>query len=171
MKTLAELKREAKAGKISGKMVVRFGSDEIPERLQGIRKIVDANTVGIKFQNSDGKTSELKIDAASLVEYAGDKLTIYHAGMRDLNEIEKAIMNEWKKISSTDEYKEQANIDALSDGSCTYYQEKRFFENSSCPYLFGMEMKQGKKRDYASGLIIDNTVKGNINLQYEIYHN
>lgn len=171
MKTLAELKREAKSGKISGKMVARFGSNEIPERLQGVRKIVDANTVGIKFQNSDGKISELRVEAASLIEYTGDKLTIYHAGMRDLNETEKTIMNDWKKISSTEEYKEQANIDALSDGSSTYYQEKRFFENSDCPYLFGMEMKQGKKRDYSSGLIIDNAVKGNIELQYEIYHN
>lgn len=91
--------------------------------------------------------------------------------MREQNEQEKSIMLQWNKISSTDEYKERANIDALSDGSSTYYQEKRFFENSVCPYLFGMEMKQGKKRDYSSGLIIDNAVKGNIELQYEIYHN
>lgn len=171
MKTLAELKRDAKSGKISGKMIMRFGSNEIPEKLQGMRKIVDANTVCIKFLNTDGKTSELRVEAASLVEYSGDRLTIYNAGKRDLNEIEKSIMKEWEKISSTKEYEEKANIDALTDGSSTYYKEKGFFEKSSCPYLFGMDMKQGKKRDLSSGLIIDNAIKGDIVLQYEIYHN
>lgn len=34
MKTLADLKRDAKSGKISGKMVNRFGSTEIPENFK-----------------------------------------------------------------------------------------------------------------------------------------
>lgn len=171
MKTLAELKRDAKSGKISGKMINRFGSTEIQERLQGIRKIVDANTVGITFLNSDGKKSVCEIKAASLIEYTDDKLTLYGAGKRELNDKEKLVMDTWNKIASTDEYKERSRIDLISDGSSTYYQEKRFFENCDFPYLFGSEMKQGKKRDYSSGLIIDNSVKGDIELQYEIYHN
>jgi hypothetical protein len=52
MKTLAELKRDAKAGKISAILVERFGKTgtDIPEMLRGKRKVIDANSVGIHFK-------------------------------------------------------------------------------------------------------------------------
>ena len=170
MKTLSDLKRDAKSGKISGEMIVRFGSKDIPEKLQGIRKIVDANTVGITFLNLDGKKSECTIKCASLVEYTDEFLTIYSPGIRELNEEEQKIINEWKSITETEAYKKQSNIDALSDGSTTFYQEKRFFESRGFDYLRGFDEQKGKKYDFNTQKIKDNAIKGEILLQYKIYN-
>ena len=170
MKTLADLKRDAKSGNYEGEMVVRYGSSDIPERLQGRRKLIDANSVGISFLNQDGKKSECRIDAASLVEYNRDTLTIYNPGLRDLTEEEQRIMDAWKRITETPEYQQRAAIDMLSDGSSTYWQQKSFFEKSSCPWLFGTDKIAGKKYDYRSGKVYDNKVKGDVILQYKIYN-
>ena len=59
--TLAELKREAKAGKIKFEMIERFGKtgEEIPEYCRGIREVARVNTVAIILVTADGKESEL----------------------------------------------------------------------------------------------------------------
>lgn len=145
--TLTQLKEDAKTGKIKAEMVVRCGGTDIPERLQGIKPLVDSNSVGIFFLNADGRKSEMQLKRAKLVEYADDTLTIFYPATRPLNEKEQAIMDGWNKIASTDEYKERSNIDALTDGSSTYYQEKAYFEKSECPYLFGFEESIGCKYD------------------------
>ena len=169
MKSLAELKREAKTGKLYGEMVYWFG-DVIPERLQGKRQIVDSNTVAIFFLTKDGRKSELRFDAASLVEYDGDTLTIYDAGLRELNADEQKIMNEWEAIASTEEYKHQAEIDAYTDGSSTFWQKKAFFENRDHAYMLGYETQRGKRYIYGEQKIRDNAIKGKMLMQYAISH-
>jgi len=168
MKTLAELKREAKTGKLSGELIYWHGN-EIPNRLKGKRKIIDANTVGVFFLNADGKKSELRVEAASLIDYDGEKLTTYRAGLREMNEEEKAVMAEWGKIEETEKYQKQLNYDLLTDCSITFWQKKRFFEEKGFQYLFGSEFSKGKKRDYNTGLIIDNKIKGEKELEYKIF--
>ena len=86
MKTLAELKREAKSGILEGKFIhhSQFGAN-LPKRLQGWRKLIDSNSVAIYFLTSDGKKSELRLDKASLVDYDGQTLTIFNAGYRSGN--------------------------------------------------------------------------------------
>lgn len=169
MKTLADLKRDAKSGKLYGEMIRRNGSTEIIERLRGKRKIVDSNSVGITFLNADGKKSELRIESASLVEYNGDTLIIYRPGKRELNDQEKAVMQKWQAIADTDKHQEQSRIDALSDGSQTYYQKKRFFTESGYEYLLGFDTKCGKKYEYSTQMVIDNRVKGDPDMVYKIY--
>ena len=168
MKTLAELKRDAKAGKIYAEMIERFGSAEIPEKLRGKRKVIDANSVGITFLNADGKKSELRIEAASLVEYTDKNIIIYNPGLRDLTLDEQAVFDRWEAEKERTNYKERVEIDALSDGSSTYWQEKAFFEREGYEYLFGTEKKQGKKFDYNTRKVWDNKVKGNVMLKYEL---
>lgn len=164
MKSYAELKREV--GSLEFRMVYRFGSN-IPERLQGWRKGIRSNSTGIYMRNSEGKESMLAIKSAQLVEYDGEKLIIYGAGLRDLTEQERRIMDEWQKISEEKEFKERAEYDALTDGSSTYWQEKFFFEKHDALYLMGQEQR-GCMYDYNTGKIRDNKVKGNIELQYEV---
>ena len=168
MKTLADLKRDAKSGRLFGEMVLRCGETEIPEKLQGKRQIVDSNSVGITFLNNNGKRSELRIEAASLVDYDGINLTVYRPGKRPLNEQEQAIMNKWQAIADTDSYKNQSRIDALSDGSQTYYQKKHFFTDCGYEYLLGFDWKAGKKYEFSTGLIIDNKIKGDPEMVYKI---
>jgi hypothetical protein len=170
MKTLAELKRDAKAGKISAILVERFGKTglDIPEMLRGKRKVIDANSVGITFLNADGKKSELRIEAASLVEYTDKNIIVYNPGLRDLTPDEQAFLQKWEEEKKKTDYERRSEIDALSDGSSTYWQQKFFFEKGGYDYLFGTEKKQGKKFDYKTGKVWDNKVKGDVILKYEL---
>jgi len=166
MKTLAELKRIAKANTHEAKMVYRFG-EEIPEKLSGWRWIVDSNSVSISLLNNDNKKSELRIDAAALIEYDGSSITLYNAGLRELNAEEKDAMDGWQKIADTEQYKQQAEIDALTDGSGTYWQERAYFEKSGYGYLFHSD-DAARHYDHNTGKIRDKQVKGDKIIQYEI---
>ena len=95
-------------------MILRCGSTDIPESLQGWRKITGCNSVAIFILRNDGKKSDLPLKKASLVEYDGQTLTTYAAGLRDLTEEEQRVMDGWKKISSTEEFKERAINDAYT---------------------------------------------------------
>lgn len=169
MKTMAELKRDAKAGKIPAVMVQRYEDtgDKIPERLRGGRKVVDANSVGITFLNSEGKKSECRIEAASLLEYTDTHITIYMPGLRDLTEEEQRFFDLWE--TKRDKRKEE--IDALSDGNCSYWQQKHFFEDAGYGYLLGFEKQKGMKYDFSTKKVFDNKVKGSIMLKYELCKN
>ena len=169
MKTLSDLKRDAKSGKLYGEMVVRCGTSDIPDRLKGKRQIIDANTVAIFFLNNEGKKSELRIDRASLLEYTEDALTIYNEGFRDLNSDEKAIMNEWKEIANTPENIKQYEIDALTDGSTMFYKKKSFFHNKGYLYLMGFDEEKGLKYDFNTQKIRDKNIKGTISMQYKLF--
>lgn len=169
MKTLADLKRDAKSGTLEGRFTYHsMWLEGLPERLQGWRKLVDCNSVAVFFLNKDGKKSELRIGKASLVEYDGETLTVYNAGYRDLNADEQRVLDEWAKIAGTDEYKERAHIDAQTDGSSTYYQKLRFFKNAGYEYLMGLEEQRGMKFDWNTGKVRDDKVKGSVCMRYEL---
>ena len=168
MKTLAELKREAKSGTLEGRMLIRGGSDNIPDRLKAWRRIVASNSVSIFFQMDDGNVSELSLPKASLVEYDGSKLTVYYAGFRDLTVDEQRVMDGWKEKSSTPEFQRQAEVDALTDGSSTYWAEVAYFSRAGYEYLRGTKEQRGMKYDFNRGQVRDARIKGAVCMQYEI---
>lgn len=165
-KTLAQLKRDANSGKLKAVMTYRFGAQEIPERLRGVRPIVRANSVGIFFRNADGRESELEIKTAALCEYTDEKLTIYQPGERPLNEQEQRVMNEWAKIENTEEYQKRHEVDILTDGSSTYWQKKAFFSERNMNYLLGFDFERGMKLNFNTGNVIDRSIKGEKWLEY-----
>lgn len=169
MKSVAELKRAAKTGLFSAELIEWFGNSEIPERLRGRRKIVDSNTKGIKLMNLDGSISELRIEAASLVEFDGDLMKVYMPGLRDPNPEEQAVLDGWKAITESPEYKRELEDDLYSDGSATYYREKAYYEQHRMLYLMGFDRQRGKLLDWNSGKISDYRVRGDLKLCYRIY--
>lgn len=169
MKTLADLKRDAKSGLYEGRMVIRCGSAaDIPERLQGWRKIQGANSKAIFFLRDDGKLSELRIEKSSLVEYDDYSLTTYRAGYRDLNDEEKKVMDDWKAYSGTPDFKAQAEADVYTDGSSTYWSEVAYFKKAGKEYLMGHEKQGGLKYDCRAGKVQDDKIKGELDMKYEI---
>lgn len=168
MKSLAELKREAKSGTLEGKMLVRCGSSDIPEQLKNWRRIITCNSVSIFFQTNNGNVSQLNLPRACLVEYDGSKLTVYYAGYRDLTAEEQRVMDGWKEKASTPEFQAQANVDALTDGSSTYWAKVSYFSKAGYEYLMGTKEKHGMVYDYNSGQIRDANIKGSVCMQYEI---
>lgn len=176
--TLAQLKKDAKANILTGELIVRCGekctAENLPERLQGKRKIVDSNSVAIFFLNSDGRKSEMRVSKASLVEYTGDMLTTYYPGYREPNVQEQKLLDEWKAITDTEEYQEQLQTDCYTDGSTCFYREKAFFSKNNADYLRGFDEQRGCKLDWnrrAKGhkdYIRDSSIRGEIEMQYRI---
>lgn len=159
---LADLKRDAASGKIKLELVERYGKtgEEIPERIRGIRTVSRINTVAIFLANDDGVESELRFVSAKLVEYDGKSLTIYERGERDLTEQEQKILADWQKIED-DYYQRNPHGDA-------YWKKKDYFKNCPCPWLAGYETVRGKYYNY-NGKVLDNQVRGNAILKYNVY--
>lgn len=161
-KTLADLKRDAKAGKIALDIIYRFG-EEIPEKMKGARQVIDANTAAIKLLNHNGEKSELRPEAAALVEYTPDTLTIYAAGIRDLTPEERAEMD--RANAERKRYQEE------NPYNNSYYHMRAFWNNSKYSYLSGAgEYKNGKllRRTKDGDKIQDRSIKGNIILKYRV---
>jgi hypothetical protein len=168
--TLAQLKRDAKAGTISAELQqAGMWKNGLPERLQGKRKLIGSNTVSIFFLNADGKKSECRLPTAALVEYSAEALTIYYPALRELNEREKAIMAEWQTVTDTAKYQEAMRYDIMTDCSNTYWQKKSFFEKRGAAYRLGTDWGNGCKFDYRTGKVFDKSIRGEIELQYKLY--
>lgn len=164
--TLTDLFREANAGQIIGfELIQRYGENVKERTIAPIHKIKSKVIVLLR----NGRESDLRFDYASLVEYDGNILKLYNAGLRELNEQENRVMNEWKNISSTEEYKKMAEIDVYTDSSNTYWKKKWFFEKSPCPYLFTSNGMNNKSYDYNTGKVRDPKVKGECILIYRVH--
>ena len=176
-KTLSELKRLAKEGRLYATMEIWCGEpvskENLPERLQGERQIINSNSVGIFFKTANGP-SELYIKNATLTEYTGDKLTIYYPGYREPNSQEQVVLDEWQKIADSEEYQHQMDIDLLSDGSSCYWKKESFFKDRDMEYLLGFDEKRGAKLDWnvknrgEKAFVRDATIRGAISMQYVI---
>lgn len=158
MKKLAQFKRDAASG-MSLELIERYGNKKLPERLQGVRKVIKTNTVGVTLQDQKGNYSQLVLDRASLVEYDGETLVIYDPGRRPVSEQEEKLLHEAEKI-----YKEYK--DTYAGG---FWQVKRFFKESPCPWMRGTEFVKGQKYEHNTGLVIDKHIKGEAILRYHVY--
>lgn len=160
--TLAELKRNAKQGNMVLELTERFGKtgDAIPEMMRGKRKVVGANSDGVNLLNHDGQVSKIHINSASLVEYDGETLMIYEAGIRDLNEEEQKILDESRKVQ--EDYYEQ------NPYGNAFWKLQEFFSRSTCPYMSGMEKKCGKRYLSHCSKVMDNAVRGPMILKYRV---
>lgn len=164
--SLAQLKRDAKEGKLYAKTIIANGSKDIPSKLKPIRQIVDSNSNSITFLCKDGKKSLLYLDYASLVDYTDDAITVYYPGERALNEKEQEIMDEWEEIA--EKHEKQYEIDVLTDGNTMFYMHKNFFTNKGYAYLLGYDTIKGKRYNRNTKMVIDNSIRGPIDMQYEI---
>ena len=118
--------------------------------------------------NASGKSTIM--DAITYVLTAGDtafNLAANDKGKRDLNELEQKVMNGWKQIANTPEFKKREEYDLISDGSSTYYQKKFYFDNSSCPYLF----TDTERLSYSieDNKVRDSKIKGKCILKYKVH--
>lgn len=168
MKTLTDLKKDAKSGGYEARMVVRCGDKNIPDRLSGWRRIVAANTKSIFFEATDGRISELPLTKATLTEYDGERLAIYDAGFRELDEEERLVMDKWSEYANNPQFKERQEADVLTDGSSTYWSEVAFFSKAGKEYLLGNKWQRGLKYDWNRKQVQDERIKGSLSMLYEI---
>jgi|GEM_PF-1737028 len=162
--TLADLKRDAKGGKIRLELVERFGKtgEDIPERLRGIREVAGVNTVAINLRNALGEESELRFGRASLIAYDGETLTVYNPGFRDVTSAERAVLDGAAKF--------KADYEREHPGWDSYYKVLGYYSSSSCPWMrpYGDE-KHGKRYDASQDKVLDKSVRGDVILRYRVH--
>ena len=164
MRTLADMKRDLKTGtKVILKSITMKVGDELKSSDIN-RTVLKVNTTDICFLKDDGKKSYLSIPKASLLEYDGKTIKIYRAGIRELTDEEKQIMDNKPKDDK------QFEIDMLSDGNVMYRREKRYYESIGKEYLFGNCKKDGKRLTHKDNkvMIEDDSIKGDISIIYEV---
>ncbi|MBE5919692.1 MAG: hypothetical protein E7272_07580 [Pseudobutyrivibrio ruminis] len=158
-----------------GKPVEELTKEELENfpRLLGWRKVENFKTEYVELRCADGQLSRMDIPRAALVEVDGNLLSIYNPGIRELNESEKKVWDEWMEIENSDEYQKQLEYDCLTDGSSTYWKKKHFFENKGYLYLMqgsqkGLRRVQGKPEAEGKILLYDENIRGELFLQYEM---
>ena len=161
--TLAQFKRDAQTGHMGLELLERYGKKESTRIICPVIKVQQR---GVCLKRND-RESYLAIPFASLIEYDGAYLKVYDKGKRDLNELEQKVMNGWKQIANTPEFKKREEYDLISDGSSTYYQKKFYFYNSSCPYLF----TDTERLSYSieDNKVRDSKIKGKCILKYKVH--
>ena len=151
--TYAELKRHADTGMMRLELMERYGEtdDNIPARLRGIRKVIRSRSFGLELRNADGNTSDLRIEAASLIDYDGATLTVYLPGERELTEDE---YKAWQYIHKAD-----------------YWTAKARQNSSKYPWVgVSSDTIKGKRLSYKDGkpVVVDNAIKGKAILRYRV---
>ena len=160
-KTIAELKRNANSGRMCLEMLKwhEAEGDQIPERLRGVRPVLRANTVALILKNNNGHESELRIPAASLMEYDGENLVVYDPGVRPLNDAEQKVLDRVAEI-----YKAHENT--YNGG---FWQVKAYVKDSPCPWMDGHETVKGKRYQPWNKTVRDSAIKGEVILKYRVY--
>lgn len=149
---------------------------KLPPVMRGWRRVGRIQTNKFTLVNDYGE-SWLDIPRKALVDcekvmdendYGYDVwvLRTYLAGYRDLNAEEKMIKRGWEKIMEDPRMQKLYEDDVYTDGSQTYYMEKRYFADHNAEYLMGFEQQKGMIFDFNNRLIRDENVKGDLELEY-----
>lgn len=161
--TLAEIKRKANSGNMFLELVERFGKrgTDIPERLQGLREVLGANSVGLILKCASGEETSLDIRSAKLVECDGKTLTVFEPAHRELTDEERNILNQWKNF-------EQDYYEKNPFGNGAWIYRKKFFKDKGYQYLDGYDVVQGKKYLQHEDKVYDTQVRGEAVLVYNV---
>jgi hypothetical protein len=160
MQTLADLKRRMIPG-VKLIIVSRFGQSVPQEMCE--RELVKVQTNSWCFKTAHKPAAWLDIPKASLLEITDNGFKIYGTGSRPLNAQEKALKDGYEAIRN----RKQEEIDMLSDGSTSYYQEKAYYREHNANYLMGHEKQRGMRYCFNTGLVQDDNIKGALELEYQ----
>ena len=164
MKTLTQLKKDAKSNNLYLTLIERFGSENFPENFKGERHVTNISSTRLELTNKKGAKSYLEFPPASLIEYTDETLTIFNPGLREPNEFEKNLLKDWKK--QIDE--KLIERDIATDGNTCFWRRKSFFQSHNAEYLMGHKFEKGLKYDFNSEKILDKKIKGSVLLKYKV---
>lgn len=162
MKTFADLKRDLVVGKT---LTMTYSSFEKNKLLNKPRKIIKVQTNGVYLETEGTKRgSFLAFPCASLTEYDGKTIKFYRVGKRPLTAQEKALID--NEPSRRLENKQLVKNDLLSDGSTTYYMDKKYYMENNANWRW--DYYKGLRLNFYEMNMYDNKIKGNLDLQYTI---
>lgn len=155
----SELIRLAGTEALSMELIDWYG-EEIPKRLQGVRRVLWPRSYGLDLMSSCDTVSQLRIASAKLIDCDGNFLTIYKPAERQMTAEEQAILQEWKEMEE-EYYKHNPMGDS-------YWKKKAFFQNSKYPYMDGFTKKYGKRYLPYNDTVLDESSKGDKILVYRM---
>jgi hypothetical protein len=161
MNTLADIKRKLVKGQKLKVINTKWNKNNIGK----VRYVVKSNTQGI-YLNEDKnaeKGNYLEFPKASLLEITEKGFKMYCPGKRELTEKEKEIVD--NQPSNREENKEIAERDLLTDGSSTFWMDKRYFKENNAEWYWGLS--RGLRFDSNDRKMIDDKIKGELSLEYE----
>jgi len=165
-KTFAQLKRDLIVGKT---LTMTFNSlsessETIKNRIGKARKIIKTQTNGIYLEVESGNKngSFLELPCASLTEYDGNTIKVFKYGKRDLTAREAEILA--NEPSNRKENAELARIDAISDGSRTYWMDKRYYAENDAEWRW--DWSKGLRLDINDQKMWDKKIKGDLEMEY-----
>ena len=167
MKTLADLKRDLHKG---ASPTLTGGTLGTPEhRAFNILRYVVAtqgNGVQLNADASATKGSYLEFPPARLLTYTDNRFTVHAPGTRPLTPAEQACMDSMP--SRQQENAEKVTTDIMTDGSQMLYADRAHTKAHHMEHLDGFETVRGLRYDFNKKLITDETLKGDILLDYTI---
>lgn len=124
---------------------------------------VQTNVIYLEDFENDEEVGPLEIPPASLMEYDGEHLKIYKAGLREMNDEEKK-----NQKRAEDELARYTTENPYSD---SFWHMKAFYRKCSTPwiaYISGTVKGKCAAQGSDYGKIIDNAIKGTLILEYSI---
>ena len=172
--TLNEFKKLAQERSVTLELFWRFGKTEFDPWLRGPRRIVAVRSYGFDLEllTTEGlrdptqKTSELRVEYASLFELSGDILSIYKSGCRPATEDEQEALDGW-------------DAKVAQDPNLTAWAQKNYFRT----FVSAKKKPDGRRRGYeylikdrrgeidpetGRELIFDRSFRGDLALQYRV---
>jgi len=165
LKSFASMKRDLQVG--DALTLVEAPTMPNHTRLNIKRYIVRKQTNGWYLnpdKNAD-RGSFLDLPNAKLVEYDGEEIRVYDAGIRPLTDKEKKIWD--NRPSQRPENKKQWEIDMLSDTNILFWKDKQYFQKANMAYLH-YEKSSRLNFNSSTMTITDKQLKGNLILRYKI---
>lgn len=163
-KTLAQLKRDL----VIGTKVTLIKSETMPDhRNLNVERFIiktQGNGITLGLKKDDTKGSGMDYPKATGLEYIDDTFTLYTAGEREMTQQERDIIA--SAPSNRPENREQLEIEIMTDGSGLFYKDRAYYKEIDAQYLEGFETVRGLRRNQET--ILDDKVKGKIDLQYKI---
>lgn len=165
--SFADLKRDLQVGRTMTLVEAPFLPNHKFLNLK--RNIIQKQTNGIYLDSGAKSTDKpsqkgsfLELRNAKLTEYDGHEIRIYRPGHRPLSDEEQKVWN--NRPSNRSENEEIVVQDVLSDGSRSYWMDKEHLKKNNMEYL--MESGHSKRFDYNTNTIIDDQIKGDLELKY-----
>ena len=151
---------EVKADKLQAKLFsCNMNGRELDTDFHPLVKRKGVGSIDI-YRSGKGYSALFYINDMTTVRmvYTGTELLIYKAGFRLYNEHEKSILAQWETMRD----KKEEMLDAMTDGSTQFWRKRFFFDENNVGYLLTADYK---------GMVVDDTIRGELSLKYEIRHN
>lgn len=151
---------EVKANKLKAKLVsCNMKGRELDTDFHPLVKRKGFGSIDV-YRSGNGYSTLFYVNdmPTSRMVYTGTELLIYKSGFRLYNEHEKSVLAQWETMRDPKE----EWLDAMTDGSTQYWRKKVFFDENNVGYLLTADYK---------GLVMDDTIRGELSLEYEIKQN